>query len=55
MVLEPLDLDIDDTGSSPQSEFDFWFIDERGTGINYETEPDADSCEEDDYSEEDSE
>lgn len=37
------------------SEFDIWFEEDRGSGIDYEIEGDVNECIEDDYSEQDQE
>ena len=46
------DLNIDDTGSSPQSEWDiFWTLTHKNTKANWDVaeDNDSDSCEEDRY------
>lgn len=43
-------LTYDGTTSSPKDDFDLWFQEERGTGIDYELESDVDETVEDDYS-----
>jgi len=41
--------------SSPKDDFDSWFEEGRGTGLDYEIEDDVDSTDEDDYGDGDTE